>query len=137
VILLDTHVLVWGMNNSPRLGRASRAIFQSPDDKSPLGISAITPWEIALLANKNRLTFEIDVAVWVALVFKHPRAVLVPIEPVVAVESTRLPGYRQGDPADRILVATARHLGVPVMTADRTILAYGDAGYLQTIDATK
>jgi PIN domain nuclease of toxin-antitoxin system len=137
VILIDTHVLVWAMTTSPRLGPKARALFESEFEETKLGISAITPWEIALLVTKNRLTFEVDVADWIAAALTHPRAALVPIEPVIAVESTRLPDYRTNDPADRIIVATARHFQIPLVTADRMILAYAKAGYLETVDAEK
>ncbi|WP_244447887.1 PIN domain-containing protein [Neorhizobium vignae] len=58
-----------------------------------------------------------------------------PLEPAIAVESVRLPGGFHNDPADRIIAATARHLGVPLLTADEAIRAYSTLGYLNAIDA--
>jgi PIN domain nuclease of toxin-antitoxin system len=57
--------------------------------------------------------------------------------PSIAIDSVRLPGEPPADPADRIIIASARHQGVPVLTADRVILRYGAAGYVAVQDANK
>ena len=134
MILVDTHVLVWVTSRNPKLGPKTQTMLDTSEAGSVL-VSAITPWEIALLDKKGRLPLEMDVARWLEKVLGHPRIRLVPLEPAVAVESVRLPGDFHNDPADRIIAATARHLGVPLLTADEAILAYGTKGYLNSIDA--
>ena len=64
-----------------------------------------------------------------------PGLVLAPIEPAIAVDSVRLPGRFHADPADRMIVATARRCGVPLVTADRAILSYAANGRLLAVDA--
>lgn len=135
MILIDTHVLVWITGGNPKLGPKARTILDTSDVGNVL-VSAITPWEIALLDKKGRLPLRMDVARWLEEVLGHPRIKLMPLEPVIAVESVRLPGDFHSDPADRIIVATARHFSVPLLTADEAILIYGDQGYLTAVDAT-
>ena len=134
VIIIDTHVWIWAVNKNFRLGRSSRSFLESVDE---IGVSAITPWEIALLARKDRLGFGVDIFHWIKRALSDPKVRLLPLDPLIAVESTRLPAYPSGDPADRILIATAQYLNVPLMTADHVILAYGARGEVQVIDAEK
>ena len=100
-----------------------------------MGVSAITPWEIALLSERGRSRLDRDVGEWIDAALTVPGISLLPIEPEIAIGSVRLPGSFPGAPADRFIVATARHHGVPLLTADRKILAYGAEGTLQTLDA--
>ena len=88
-----------------------------------------------MLVEKGRLALGRDVEAWIGAALAQPGVKLMPIEPAVAVESVRLPGYPAGDPADRLIIATARRAGVGLMTADRAILDYGSCGYLRTVDA--
>ncbi|RWX78749.1 type II toxin-antitoxin system VapC family toxin [Neorhizobium lilium] len=135
MILIDTHVLIWVMSRDIKLGSKARHSL----DTSGVGevlVSAITPWEIALLDRKGRLPLGREVGQWLEDALGHPRIRLVPLEPAISVESTRLPGEFHSDPADRIIAATARHLGIPLLTADRAILAYGEQGYLRVVDAS-
>ena len=132
-VLLDTHALVWLVNGDTQLSRrAQRRIM----DASPVWVSAITPWEIGMLVAKGRLTLAKDALEWIEEVLALPGVRLAALEPMIAVASTRLPGELHGDPADRLIVATARHLGVALVTADEKLLAYGAAGHLAVIRAT-
>jgi PIN domain nuclease of toxin-antitoxin system len=105
--------------------------------KDRLVISAMTPWEIALLAASGKLPMAHDVGDWLRDQVSIPGTRLQPLSIEIAVESTRLPGRLHGDPADRIIVATARCLELPLMTADVRLLDYGDAGHVIAIDATR
>jgi PIN domain nuclease of toxin-antitoxin system len=135
LVLLDTHAWVWLLNGSGRLGpKARRAVQRSLTDEAVL-ISAISPWEVAMLVSKGRLVLDCDVDEWVKKALSLPGIRLEPISPEVAVASTRLPGTLHSDPADRIIVATARHLGSTLMTVDRLLLDYGKDGHLKTINA--
>jgi PIN domain nuclease of toxin-antitoxin system len=132
MIVLDTHALIWVVNDDPRLGSTARATI---DDTVPADfalISAITPWEIALLAEKGRLHLGREVGSWIKAVLALPGIKLAPVEPEIAVDSVRLPGSLHADPADRIIVATALG-GHRLLTADDLILGWD--GELNRLDA--
>jgi PIN domain nuclease of toxin-antitoxin system len=136
MIVVDTHVLVWALHGDPRLGRKATAALESAAADGGVHVSAITPWEIAMLAHKGRLILGQDVGEWLQAALALKGIVLVPIEPSIAVDSVRLPGDFHSDPADRLIIATARHLAIPLLTADRAINAYGANGYVGVIDAS-
>ncbi len=135
VIVLDTHVLIWAIHEDPRLGSAAARTLEADGRAMLVGVSAISPWEIALLAERGRLRLDRDVVEWIEAVLDLPGFRLLPIEPAIAVASVRLPGTLTRDPADRLIVATARHHGAQLMTADRAMLDYGAAGHVRTVDA--
>jgi PIN domain nuclease of toxin-antitoxin system len=136
LLLLDTHALVWSMNDNPKLGSKAKEAIRLAYRQNCAWISAITPWEIALLVGKNRLSLGKDVLVWVREALALPGVRLAPLEPEIAVASARLPFEMQADPADRILVATARHLGAALVTADRALLEFARRGHFVGMDAT-
>jgi PIN domain nuclease of toxin-antitoxin system len=135
VIVVDTHVLVWAVQaDASRIGAKARKILDAAVGARGLYVSAITPWEIAMLVHYGRLALGKDIGEWIEQALSLPGVILAPLEPAIAVDSVRLPGALHKDPADRFIIATARHLGLPLLTGDRSILAYGAAGYVQTID---
>ena len=133
MILLDTHALIWwAAGNHPRLSaNALAAIDQEiesagrPGGSPGLLVSAISCWEVAILVNRGRLALSLDVERWLALLASHPAVRLLGLDPAVAVAATRLPQPFHADPADRFLVAQARELGIPMLSADNKILSYG------------
>lgn len=135
MIVADTHVLIWALQDDDRLGPAARGTVEQAAQADGLHIAAITPWEIAMLAQKGRLALGREVAAWIDAALALPGIRLAPLLPAVAVDSVRLPGELHPDPADRMIVATARHLGLPLLTADSALLAYGAAGHLAVVDA--
>ena len=88
-----------------------------------------------MLESKGRLMLQLPVIDWVQEALRLPGLTLVSLTPEISVESTRLPGSFHGDPADRIIAATARHTAATVMTADRQILEYGARGFVRTMSA--
>lgn len=100
-----------------------------------LAISAITPWEIALLAQKGRLPLGRAIGEWLELAIEG--MLLAPLTPPIAVDANTLPGELHWDPADRIIVATARALKASLLTADSALLAYGRQGHVSVIDASR
>ena len=124
-LLLDTHALVWLAVGDARLSAAARKRIESAAQHQQLWVSAITPWEIGMLVAKGRLILDRDVMDWVGAALALPGIRLAPLDPAVAVASTRLPGELHGEPADRLIVATARHLGATLVTADAALLSYG------------
>ena len=135
LVLLDTHAWVWLLNGDPKLNpKAVKAIERSLSEEAVL-LSAISPWEVAMLVSKGRLTLDRDVGEWVDIAVSIPGIRLEPISPEIAVASTRLPGNIHSDPADRLIAATARHLGALLITDDQLLLNYGTAGHLKTLKA--
>lgn len=88
-----------------------------------------------MLVAKGRLSLNRDAMDWVDAALALPGLRLAPIEPAIAVASTRLPGDIHGDPSDRLIVATARHLGATLVTADAQLLAYGALGHVAVLAA--
>ncbi|MGA8863142.1 MAG: type II toxin-antitoxin system VapC family toxin [Terracidiphilus sp.] len=135
LVLLDTHAWVWLLNGDPKLNpKAVKAIERSISEEAVL-LSAISPWEVAMLVSKGRLTLDRDIGEWISAAVSIPGIRLEPISPEIAVASTRLPGNIHPDPADRLIAATARHFGVLLITDDQLLLEYGTAGHLKSLKA--
>lgn len=132
-VLLDTHVLVWLLDDSDRISESVHAQIQQAADEDLLFVSAITPWEIAMLESKGKLRLSREVADWLAAALALPGIHLEPLTPGIAVASTRLPWEVHGDPADRILLATVRQLGATLITADRQMLDYAAQGFVKCL----
>ena len=135
MIVIDTHALVWAVSDDEQLGPAARETITASATAGGVLVSAITPWEIAMLVQKDRLALGRDLAVWIDAALALPGIVLATIAPAIAIDSVRLPGQFHADPADRLIVATARHHGGTLLTADHAILAYGAAGHVRVADA--
>ena len=136
-LLLDTHVLVWLILGEAGLGAKTRAAIRVAARQDRLLVAAITPWEIAMLVTKKRIELDGDVMDWVRDALATPGLSLVPLEPEIAVASTRLPFAMHADPADRMLVATSRHLGATLVTADEALLGIAGKGHFRVMDAGK
>jgi PIN domain nuclease of toxin-antitoxin system len=134
-LILDTHVVIWFVEGDERLGRQARKRIETSPD--PILISAITPWEIAILVRKERIALSRDVRSWVDEILDGEEVVVAALEPAIAIDSVMLPGGLNNDPADRIIVATARHHSMPLLTVDQVILDYGEAGHVSVIDARR
>ncbi len=87
-------------------------------------ISTITAWEIAHLVNRGKIALASEIGAWFAVVEAIPTIAFVQLDNEIGVKSVDLPGVFHKDPADRIIVATARKYGVPIVTADQKIRAY-------------
>jgi PIN domain nuclease of toxin-antitoxin system len=132
-LLLDTHVFVWLLQNSARISGAVYQHIEAAADSDELFVSAITPWEIAMLVAKGRLGLNRDVGDWLTAALALPGIHMEPLSPAIAVASTRLPWDVHPDPAGRILLATARHLDATLLSADRQMLACGEQGHVKYI----
>jgi PIN domain nuclease of toxin-antitoxin system len=137
LLLLDTHVVLWAAFDDRRLGKMAQRAINLGSDEDRNVISAITPWEIGLLAGKKRINLYKDTLEWMRETLAKPGVRLIALEPAIAIESTRLPFEMHADPADRILVATARHLGATLVTADRTLLELAKNGHFRVMDASQ
>lgn len=137
MILLDTNVAVWLFQADPQLAPTGRRRIERERSAEGVCISAITCWELSMLVDKGRLVLGRDPLDWIEAALAEPGVHLAPISPDIGVEAGRLPPGIHGDPADRIIVATARHLGCPLLTTDRKIIAYAKTGHVQAIDARR
>lgn len=119
--VLDTHAWVWWMTRDRRLGASALAALDGmPADGRPR-LADISLWEVAMLVERKRLALSLPLGEWLALA-AHPRTVdVVPVSPAIAAEVANLPAAFQRDPADRLIVATCRVLGAPLVTHDRRI----------------
>ena len=134
LLLLDTHIWIWLMIEHPKLGSSKvlpRIIKASKAET--LRVAAISVWEVAMLESKGRITFPLSCQDWINQALGAPGIGLVPLSPEIAVESSRLPGNFHGDPADRILVATARKLGATLISDDAKIKRYAEEGHVNAL----
>jgi PIN domain nuclease of toxin-antitoxin system len=135
LLLLDTHIWLWLMEGHPELLAEPRQTIDGAGAAGRLRLSVISLWEIAMLVSRGRIQLSKPLPVWIDEALAEPGPVLEPLAPRVAVESCHLPGGFRSDPADEIIVATARVTGATLMTRDRRILAYAEAGHLTAIAA--
>lgn len=125
MIIIDTHILVWWLNDDNQLSPASKKAIESEiKSEGEILASSISAWEIAMLVERGRLTLSMDVDSWIDLAAQIDFVRFVPIDNKVAIESTRLPGEFHKDPADRLITALARTMSVKLITADEKIRAY-------------
>lgn len=123
MIVLDTHIWVWWANDSEGLRVQYQTLIDSHRSEG-LGVSVVSCWEVCKLAEKGRLRLSTDLASWIATATSLPGVVMLPLTPQVAVESVRLPPPFHSDPADQLIVATARVMRVPLLTADHQLIEY-------------
>ena len=134
-VLLDTHVWVWLMEGRSGVSPEAVQLMERAGEESFLRVSTISAWEIGMLEARGRLRFDIPCEEWVEHAFGLPGLSLMPLTPSICVRSSRLPGVFHGDPADRLIVATARELGAVLLTRDEQILQYAALGHLQALAA--
>ena len=139
MIILDTHIWVWWVDQSPRLRPAQiTAIFaQENDDAGVIGVCATTLWEVAMLVQRGRIQLGTDLFDWFENAMAYPRVRIINLTPAIAIQSTNLMdnthrnrSERITDPSDQIIVATAMVNNCPLVTSDGKIVAYPD---VQTI----
>jgi PIN domain nuclease of toxin-antitoxin system len=124
VIVLDTHTLVWWVTNDAELSEKAKKAIERERAGGEVVISAISAWEIAMLVDRGTLAFSMDIDSWLSTVREIPRVRFAPVDVDVAVKSVQLPGVFHKDPADRMIVATARKFAAPLVTKDLKIRAY-------------
>lgn len=125
MLVLDTHMLLWWVSDDSLLSAAAQqAIDQCLAAEEALLVSAISAWEIAMLVQKKRLLLSMDMQRWLDTVAEIDGLRFVAIDPAIAIQAPALPGEFHKDPADRLIVATARHYSATLLTADQKILDY-------------
>jgi PIN domain nuclease of toxin-antitoxin system len=133
--VLDTHVWIWVVEGD-RTALSAPAIeaIETAARGGAVRVSPISVWEVAMLEAKGRISLSRPLDDWIQAALHAPGIRLLPLTPEIAIESTRLPGAPHGDPADRMLMASARHLGGRLATCDRQILDYSDSGQLKVLN---
>jgi PIN domain nuclease of toxin-antitoxin system len=125
MLLLDTHVWIWYFEGDRNLaGSPLLEDIKSAISRSSLRISEISLWEVAMLESKGRISFSRDCLNWINRTLEVPGFSTVNISSEIACLSCRLPGVFHGDPADRLIAATAIHLGASLVTGDSKIVSY-------------
>ena len=122
MLLLDTHVLVWLDEGNSQLGTNALLAINKALITGQLGVTAISFWEIAMLVEKQRLTFQIELDVWRAELLRTGLQEI-PLLGSTAIRAGQLESFR-GDPADRMIVATAIENSATLITADEKILLW-------------
>lgn len=120
--LLDTHVLLWWFETDSRLPKSHRKVINKADPNEPLLVSDITLWEIAVLFELGRIKLTLPLRDWLDRAVAPPLVQCCPISPAIAAEVASLPSTFHRDPADRIIVSTARILGALLLTCDDRII---------------
>ena len=124
-LLLDTHYWIWfQFGITDQVPQRLRLAIQQASGAGALLLSVISVWELALLEAKGRIELNSSCEDWVRDALATPGLALVPLTPEIAIDSTRLAESFHGDPADRIIMATARRLRARLLTRDRKMLEY-------------
>ncbi|MFN8111902.1 MAG: type II toxin-antitoxin system VapC family toxin [Solirubrobacterales bacterium] len=124
-VLLDTHVWIWWAADPTRL--SSRAAARIAEAGTIL-LASISCWEVAMLAAKGRIEFDRPVERWIRQALARPGLSSVPLVPSTATAAGLLPESFPGDPADRLIYATARAEGAELLTRDRRLLDFDPRG---------
>ena len=135
-LLLDTHAAIWLAEGKLSDSVLAHVVYAGLADG--VFVSPVSAWEIGLLARPRpggqpKVTFLPDPQAWFATLLSKPIIKEAPLTSAAAIESSCLPGRFHGDPADRLLVATARMTEIPILTRDKRILAYSNAGHVKAV----
>ncbi|MGH7531904.1 MAG: type II toxin-antitoxin system VapC family toxin [Gemmatimonadales bacterium] len=134
-LLLDTHVWLWFVEgDGDRLAASIPRRLERAAHQGTLLVSAISLWEIGMLSAKGRVAIT-DLPHWILTSRRVPGIRVTPVDDLVAVGSAELPAPLHGDPADRLIAATARELDATLVTCDAELIAYGALGRLRVMDA--
>jgi PIN domain nuclease of toxin-antitoxin system len=120
-VVLDTHAWLWLRSDPDRLSPTAR---QAIEDADRLGICAISCWEVATLARRGRIALDRDVEAWIGQALAGQRVESVPLTAEIATTAGLLDERFPGDPADRIIYATARASSAPLITRDRALRSF-------------
>ena len=127
MIVLDTHALIWWVNDSAGLSSEALVCIEDARQQSQLFVSSISAWEVAMLVHRGRIAFSMGIFEWLHLVEQIEGLRFIPVDNDVALKSTLLPGEFHKDPADRMIVATAQHIGATIVSVDEKIRHYPHA----------
>ncbi|HUS53512.1 MAG TPA: type II toxin-antitoxin system VapC family toxin [Thermohalobaculum sp.] len=132
-LLLDTCAVIWIAAGAEISELAEKALQDAASESAAIAISPISIWEIGLLVARGRLALSTSPRAWIATVLEQPGVTLAGMLPDMLLDSSFLPGEPPRDPADRIILATARAEGMRIVTRDRAMLSYAQAGHAEVI----
>ena len=132
-ILLDTCAAIWLAEDEPMAAPALSSINQAAQAGARLYVSAMTAWEIGLLAARGRIAMSVTPMVWFSRLLAVPGIAMAELSPDILIASSFLPGSPPRDPADRIIAATARDKGLRLVTRDKILLDYAAQGHLDAL----
>ena len=132
-LLLDTCACLWLLHGDRMSATSLQAIDEAQATRSGIYVSAITAWEVATLVRKGRYRLLVSPKIWFSRLLALVGVRLAELTPEILIDSTELPGAPPADPADRIIVATARHHGLVLVSRDQKLIGYGDQGHLRTL----
>jgi PIN domain nuclease of toxin-antitoxin system len=124
LIVIDTHVVVWWLARAPGLSRKAERALAAHGDPGQIVVSAISLLEIATAVRRGRLHLTVPLEQWLADMHSLPEIKVESVSAEIAVLAGGLAEPMHGDPADRVIVATASTLGVPLVTGDKKLQAY-------------
>lgn len=134
-LLLDTHIWLWLIGGSTELDNKTVKLLDGAAGEGRLFVPEIAVWELATLIAKKRLTLSMPIKNWVQEAMLKPGIEMAPLSWDISIESTMLPGVLHADPADRIIIATARIKKYSLVTRDEKIQKYSRQGHLTVIKA--
>lgn len=123
MIVLDTHAWIWWVHDESKLSHNQIEAIKK-NEQDTIGVSIISIWEIAKLVEYNRLTLPCKLSEWIARAKNYPGIEILDLTEEIILNSTRLPGSFHKDPADQLIVGTARVIECPIVTSDKKIIQY-------------
>ena len=132
-LLLDTCAAIWITENEGLSDPEIEAMDAAHSRSEPVYVSPITAWERGLLSARGKLASPVPPLTWFERLVRDSKLTIAALTPSILIESSFLPGTIHRDPADRILIATARALDLIIVTRDRTILEYADKGHVRAL----
>ena len=125
MIVLDTHTLPWwASGDTGQLSAVAAQAIETELNGGEISVSSISAWELAMLVAKGRIALSMNTGEWLSVVSQIEAGSFMPVDNEIAVKSVELPGEFRKDPADRVIVATARKLAARLVTADDKIRGY-------------
>lgn len=124
MILIDTHVLIWWLKGGEKLSVKAKKAIKKEEVSGEVCISSISMWETAMLVKEDKIDIAKDFEEWIKDLKSVDFLRFVPVDNKIAIESVFLPKFKHKDPADRIIVATAKELDCPLVTSDKKLLNY-------------
>ncbi len=133
MLLLDTPVWLWIAAGEKRFPASTQATIRAAVQQDALFLCPISLWEISLKASRGQLTLGLPLRQWMRQAMNFPGLHLVPIDPEIACSCAELPSDFHGDPADRLIAATARTAGLTLLTHDKALLKLAKQGHLNAL----
>ncbi len=123
------------MAGDARLPSTTRGLIERAAGRAALSVAAISMWEIAMLAAHGRITLAKPTLEWIENALRSSSVGIEPLTPRIAADSCELPGRFHNDPADRLIIATARATDAALVTRDKRVLDYAALGHVAALAA--